>query len=326
MLIDAGDQPHITDFGLAKEITAEIGLTVTGQVLGSPSYMPPEQADPRCGKTGPHSDVYGLGATLYHLVTGRPPFMGQDYSETLRQLLMADPVSIRLLNPAVPVALETICLKCLEKEPPRRSPRHRRSPRTCAAFSTGSRFSPARLVLSGGFGAGAGASPLLPRSSAAVATSIVLGFAGIAWQSQHQRAAADARTQRNEARAQRDIAQGRLYAAQMRRLAHAACLVGRTGGALELLRAQIPAQGATDFRGFEWRYLDRLCQSHQSEILGESPAGYQSVAFSSDARKVAFGTSDGFVEIYDRQNRARLARWAAHQGAVRQDGLSAQLG
>ncbi len=320
VLIDADDQPHITDFGLAKEITADIGLTVTGQVLGSPSYMPPEQADASRGKAGPLSDVYGLGATLYHLLTGRPPFAGQDYSETLRQLLMADPVSIRLLNPAVPVDLETICLKCLEKEPARRYTSAEALAEDLRRFLAGEPILARAVGAAGRLQRWCRRKPLVASLAAAVAASIVLGFAGIAWQSrQHQRAAADARTQRNEAQAQRDVARGRLYAAQMR-LAHAACLAGRTGGALELLRAQIPAQGETDFRGFEWRFLDRLCQSRQSEILGETPAGYQSVAFSSDARTVAFGTGDGFVEIYDRQNRARLARWAAHPGAV--DGLA----
>ncbi len=309
VLIDAGDQPHITDFGLAKEITADIGLTVTGQVLGSPGYMSPEQADGSRGKTGAQSDVYGLGATLYHLLTGRPPFTGQDYSETLRMLLMTDPVSIRLLNPAVPIDLETICLKCLEKEPVRRYTSAQALAEDLRRFLSGEPILARAIGATGRLQRWCRRKPLVASLSAAVAASVVLGFAGVAWQSrQHQRAAADARTQR-------DVAQGRLYAAQMR-LAHAACLAGRTGGALALLRAQIPAQGARDFRGFEWRYLDRLCQSRESEILGESPAGYQSVAFPSDGRTVAFGTSDGFVEIYDRQNRARLARWAAHPGAV----------
>jgi WD40 repeat protein/predicted Ser/Thr protein kinase len=320
VLIDADDQPHITDFGLAKAITADIGLTVTGQVLGSPGYMPPEQADASRGKTGPRSDVYGLGATLYHLLTGRPPFAGQDYSETLRLLLMTDPVSIRLLNPAVPVDLQTICLKCLEKEPARRYTSSQALAEDLRRFLAGEPILARAIGAAGRLQRWCRRKPLVASLVAAVATSVVLGFAGIAWQSrQYLRAAADARTQGNEARTQRDIAQGRLYAAQMR-LAHAACLAGRTGGALELLRAQIPAQGATDFRGFEWRYLDRLCQSRQSEVLGETPAGYQSVAFSSDARTVAFGTGDGYVELYDRQNRARLARWAAHPGAV--DGLA----
>jgi eukaryotic-like serine/threonine-protein kinase len=120
VLIDAGDQPRITDFGLAKRLTADSELTITGQVLGSPNFMPPEQAEPRRGAAGPASDVYSLGAILYHLLTGRPPFVAETFEGTLAQLLHREPISPRLLNPGVPRDLETICLKCLEKDPARR--------------------------------------------------------------------------------------------------------------------------------------------------------------------------------------------------------------
>jgi WD40 repeat protein len=118
ILIDQNDQPRVTDFGLAKRFEEDSELTVSGQVLGSPNYMPPEQA--RGGKAGRRSDVYGLGAVLYHLLTGRPPFTGQTITETLRELEHADPLAPRLLQPSVPVDLQTIALKCLEKEPRRR--------------------------------------------------------------------------------------------------------------------------------------------------------------------------------------------------------------
>jgi WD40 repeat protein len=95
-------------------------LTLTGQVLGSPNYMPPEQADPRRGPTTAVSDVYSLGAILYHLLTGRPPLLADSVAQTLRLVVEGDPVSPRLLNPALSRDLDTICLKCLEKEPARR--------------------------------------------------------------------------------------------------------------------------------------------------------------------------------------------------------------
>src|SRR6185503_19382110 len=95
-------------------------LTLSGQVLGSPNFMPPEQAAGRRGQIGAHSDVYSLGALLYHLMTGRPPFLAETLAETLQQVQHSNPSSPRLLNPAVAHDLDTICLKCLEKEPPRR--------------------------------------------------------------------------------------------------------------------------------------------------------------------------------------------------------------
>jgi WD40 repeat protein/predicted Ser/Thr protein kinase len=120
VLIDEFDQPRITDFGLAKQLKGDSELTATGQVLGSPNFMPPEQADAKRGAIGRHSDVYSLGAIFYHLLTGRPPFLAETLEDTLRQLLNVEPVPPRLLNPGVPRDLETICLKCLSKEPHRR--------------------------------------------------------------------------------------------------------------------------------------------------------------------------------------------------------------
>ena len=122
VLIDASDQPRITDFGLAKHIETDSDLTVSGAVVGTPSYMPPEQAAGRRKEIGPASDVYSLGAILYDLLTGRPPFRADTPVDTLRQVLDTEPAPPRLLNAKVPRDLETICLKCLAKEPGQRYP------------------------------------------------------------------------------------------------------------------------------------------------------------------------------------------------------------
>ncbi|HUE70055.1 MAG TPA: serine/threonine-protein kinase [Pirellulaceae bacterium] len=115
-------QPQITDFGLAKRLGVASNLTATGQILGTPSYMPPEQA---CGKqheVGEGADIYALGAILYAMLSGRPPFVAENPVEVLLQVLEQEPKRLVQLQPGVPAELEAICLKCLEKRPADRYP------------------------------------------------------------------------------------------------------------------------------------------------------------------------------------------------------------
>jgi hypothetical protein len=113
-------EPRITDFGLAMRVEGDSGLTQTGQIVGTPSYMPPEQAQGKRSLIGPGSDVYSLGAILYECLTGRAPFRADSVMKTIEQVIHREAASPRLLNSGVPRDLETICLKCLEKEPHRR--------------------------------------------------------------------------------------------------------------------------------------------------------------------------------------------------------------
>jgi serine/threonine protein kinase/WD40 repeat protein len=112
--------PKITDFGIAKRLNAGSGWTSSGAILGTPSYMAPEQACSGPKDLGPPTDIYAVGAILYELLTGRPPFEGASPAETIAQLLAEEPVSPARLRPTLPRDLVTICLKCLEKEPPKR--------------------------------------------------------------------------------------------------------------------------------------------------------------------------------------------------------------
>ena len=120
ILLDQHGYPRVTDFGLAKRIEGDSGLTGSGQIMGTPSYMSPEQAGGRSGEVGPAADVYALGATLYALTTGRPPFQAPTVTDTVLMVIGEEPVPPRRLNPSIPRDLETICLKCLEKEPAKR--------------------------------------------------------------------------------------------------------------------------------------------------------------------------------------------------------------
>src|SRR5439155_24881207 len=108
--------PKVSDFGLAKRLDRDDGLTQGSGALGTPNFMPPEQTGRGNGELGPHSDVYSLGATLYHLLTGRPPFTGESH-EVISKVQSDPPERPRSLRPDIPAELEGIVVKCLEKAP-----------------------------------------------------------------------------------------------------------------------------------------------------------------------------------------------------------------
>jgi hypothetical protein len=117
VLIGADGEPYVTDFGLAKKIEGDSGLTHTGQVMGTPAYMPPEQAAGQIQALTTSSDVYSLGAILYHLLAGQPPFKASSVLDTLRLVMEGEPPSLRPTSPGVDRELEAVVLKCLAREP-----------------------------------------------------------------------------------------------------------------------------------------------------------------------------------------------------------------
>ena len=202
VLLTKEGEPKIIDFGLAKLMVGEDDLTMPGQVLGTPSYMAPEQAAGHGDDVGPRADVYGLGAMLYEGLTGHPPFRGHTILDTLQQVLQLEPTPPRRWRPDLPRDLETICLKCLQKSPRRplcecRGPRRRPAPLldrpahsgsacpTCGAVVPTSRRAPTRTV----------ANLLL-----ALFSALALGFSLVIWMwSEEARARGDAETARESA-------------------------------------------------------------------------------------------------------------------------------
>jgi eukaryotic-like serine/threonine-protein kinase len=120
ILLTADGTPKIADFGLARHFDGKPNLTLSDIRTGTPSYMAPEQVIGTTGTIGPAADIYALGAILYEMLTGWPPFRGETATETERQVVAVEPVPPARLNPKVPRDLDTICLKCLHKDPQRR--------------------------------------------------------------------------------------------------------------------------------------------------------------------------------------------------------------
>ena len=290
ILIDGADHARITDFGLAKRAADERGLTLTGQLLGTPSYMPPEQAEGKRGEVGPHSDVYSLGAVLYELLTGRPPFRAETAFATVAQVLRAEPAAPRLLNSEIPRDIETVCLKCLEKEP------RRRYASAQALADELRRFLAGEPIQARPIGAPARAwrwckrKPVVASLAAALGAAVVVGFVGIA--SQWQRAEGEAEGTRRH-----------LYAAHMN-LANNDWQAGNLAPVLERLARHEPKPGQEDLRSFEWYYLWRLCHRDRRtfEFASPEPSYRPALALSPDGTTLAAGEhgSDGpKVKLWD---------------------------
>ncbi|HZO83818.1 MAG TPA: serine/threonine-protein kinase, partial [Verrucomicrobiae bacterium] len=182
VLIDAFDQPRITDFGLAKRLNDESDLTISGKALGSPAYMPPEQALGERKRIGPQSDVYAVGALLYHLLTGRAPFVAETMEATLMQVVHNEPASPRALNPNVPRDLDTICLKCLDKERSRRYVTARELAEDLERFLSGEPIEGRPVSTTGRFVRWSRRNPVVAGLAALALILFSAGFSGVLWQ------------------------------------------------------------------------------------------------------------------------------------------------
>jgi serine/threonine protein kinase/WD40 repeat protein/tetratricopeptide (TPR) repeat protein len=299
--------PKITDFGLAKRLQSDSSLTETGAVLGTPSYMPPEQAAGRGDQIGAASDVYSLGAILYCLITGRPPFQAATMVETVRQVLEQEPVAPRALVASIPLDLETITLKCLQKDPARRYASAAALRNDLARYLRGepilarpvgrvervvrwcnrnrvvaSLISLAVVLLVGGtiisalFAYDANVAREAAETNANAANNNA-----VQWRKQEKLASQNASLAKAAAASAEQSALAATQSAAFARqnqyfadvnLAQQVLAAGDVVQAIDLLDNHIPTEGNEDLRGFEWYYLWSLTRSASTAVAWTSAA------------------------------------------------------
>lgn len=300
ILLDSSDQPRITDFGLAKRLDEDSSLTLSGQVLGSPSFMPPEQAGGVRAKLGRASDVYALGGILYYLLTARSPFQADSLESLLTQVIHNEPVSPRLLNPSIPKDLETITMKCLQKEPSRR---YQTAQDLASELERVLRHEPIRARPVSAVEKGwrwCCRNPALAGSICVAIVMLVVGIVATSWQRRRAEGLAKSALEQSErARAQ-------TYNSDMN-LAQNALAQNNLGRALTVLNRHRPKPGQKDLRGWEWRYLWKACQSDAEFTLCRKSNEVFSVTSSADGRFLALADARSELEVWKLSTRTRVA-------------------
>jgi WD40 repeat protein len=291
------DVPKITDFGIALHLDSARGWTRSGEVLGTPSYMAPEQAQGRRRDVGPATDVHALGVILYELLTGRLPFQAEDEVSTLVQVSFEEPVPPRRLNPTLPRDLETICLKCLRKLP------RQRYASACDLADDLHRFRGGEPIQARPISTGervvkwARRRPLVALLLAGMVILVVGGFTGVTL------ALVEARTARNEEAQQRRHAEAASTQAQQAAeraersvyfgnivQARSLWLLNNVSGSARVLDSCRPER-----RGWEWHFLRGL---HHADLLTINDTGgpwVTGVAYSPDGRWIASSGGDPFA-------------------------------
>ena len=307
--------PKIMDFGLAKDLAAPLDHTSTGTILGTPNYMSPEQAEGRVDAVGPASDVYSLGAILYVLLTGRPPFQGVSAIQTLKMVVRSEPVPPSQLQPRLAKDLETICLKCLHKDPARRY-------ETAGALADDlRRFLNDEPILARASGRIEKTWRLCRRNpliAALMASVLLVLVAGVAVSSYFAYTASeeakDARAAKTRAEANAQRARERAYGSDVR-LTQRAWDDNLISLFDELLDGQRPARtDDVDVRGFEWHYWRRLAGA--SSIIGRHPSTVYHVCFSPDGKRLASASGDQTVKVWDAETGKEMHTLKGHTNRV----------
>ncbi|MBM4091917.1 MAG: hypothetical protein FJ276_21175 [Planctomycetes bacterium] len=344
ILMDAQGKPHVTDFGLARREAGEITITLDGAVLGTPAYMPPEQARGAGHQADRRSDVYALGVILFEMLTGGLPFRG-DKRMLLLQIMHDEPPALRRLNSRIPRDIETICLKCLQKEPAQRYDSARLLADDLRRFLAGQpiqarpvsrmeqswRWAKRNRAVASLLAAAA----LLLASIALLATvgyvreSYLRGVATTSLQkesearaeAQRERTAAEA--QRNEAIRQKQLALRSLYSAHLLR-AQSALDEGNLDAMWDSVTAVEQTLGAATedaLRDWEWQFLRSRVDTSESAIRAHSGV-VTSVAFSPDGTRMVTCGEDAIVVLWDVADRTPRHILDEHRGGVEQVAFS----
>ena len=298
ILLDAQGEPHLTDFGLAKLIQKESTLTHTHAVLGTPAYMSPEQARGDTKAVTTAADVYELGAVLYEALTGSPPFAGGTSLETIRQTLDQEPRRPSFYNPEADRDLETICLKCLEKEP---ACRYGSAEAVAEDLERWLRHEPIAArptTIPTQIRKWVRRKPVVAALSAATSLLLLAVLIG----------SPVAILRINQARRAENIQRQRtvrnLYAAQMK-VALQAWEENDVGQVLSLLEAHRPALGEEDLRGFEWRHLWWLCHQDLATLRGHT-GQVSAITFAADGKTLFSASRDGAIRTWDVNSRRAI--------------------
>lgn len=302
VLIGSDRRPRVTDFGMAKLTDNSGDLTAPGHLVGSPNYSSPEQAAGNSAAVSTASDVYGIGALLYHLLTGRAPFGAATPAATLRLVLDTEAVPPRSINPATPRDLETICLKCLEKSPAARYASAGEIAEELALFLADEPIRARRVSHVEATWRWCRRRPAIA-ALGALAFFLLMGTAVVSTLA--ARRIGRAQTQEHAARL---AAEESLYASDMQVIGagFSAALGASPRDNLQRLSPWRAAAGERDLRGFEWRYF---WTRTRGDALGTF-RGHQHVIdaalLSPDGAHVATHSFDGAVKIWDRERREEL--------------------